>query len=212
MIKISQTGEPKLVKVPEKPKNCDEKKINCLKVGDKCRGKCGLHDHDIVKYNGELAIALAEEDKHFKFDEGNLETVRKALPLSMFVEELNESLRYPYKIGAYCEKPTGWRVEFEESEIYSADGSESEILKLAFLLPEQPEEKKEPVKNDNWIDLKTSSPEYYKPVLVNTNNGTCVVAWRANDGQKDIYTIDKTDVIIKGVCAWQCLPERFNHS
>ena len=51
------------------------------------------------------------------------------------------------------------------------------------------------------------TPSYYHPVLVCYGGGYYAVAWRANDGDNDIYTIHKTDVIINDVVSWCELPE-----
>jgi hypothetical protein len=56
-----------------------------------------------------------------------------------------------------------------------------------------------------WISVKDDKPEYYKDVLVYINSGIRI-AWRGNDGEKDMWTIFPTDILIHPEF-WMPLPE-----
>ena len=56
-----------------------------------------------------------------------------------------------------------------------------------------------------WISVKEDLPQYYSVNLCYGNNSTAT-CWRANDGDKDIYTIAGTDNIMQNITHWMPLP------
>jgi len=62
-------------------------------------------------------------------------------------------------------------------------------------------------KVDNWIDVIDEPPEYYKIFLcLNKHHNLQCVAWRASDGDNDIYTIYQTNIIVRDITHWRPLP------
>lgn len=62
-----------------------------------------------------------------------------------------------------------------------------------------------------WVKIKDKKPEYYKSVLVKYTDifGKTMpaLAWRASDGEHDIWTITGTDAIIIKVLCWKYYEE-----
>jgi len=56
----------------------------------------------------------------------------------------------------------------------------------------------------NWVDADEICPPYYQPVIAKFENGFIGSCWRASDGEKEFFTIYKTDRIIDSrIISWK---------
>ncbi len=60
---------------------------------------------------------------------------------------------------------------------------------------------------NKWIKIEDESPEYYTTVKVRVKNGSIINAWRASDGENEMYTITGSDVILAydTIIEWQII-------
>jgi hypothetical protein len=57
-----------------------------------------------------------------------------------------------------------------------------------------------------WTPIEIRQPEYYKEVLAHLEDGGMCIVWRASDGEKDIYTVQCSDIIVDPIY-WRPLPD-----
>jgi hypothetical protein len=59
----------------------------------------------------------------------------------------------------------------------------------------------------DWTLFSEKRPEYYLPVLGYSKQHGINIVWLSSDGENYMWTIYKTDMIIK-ITRWQYLPEK----
>jgi len=61
---------------------------------------------------------------------------------------------------------------------------------------------------DKWVKIKDEAPQYYETVSIRQRDGHIVNAWRASDGENDIYTVTGTDITLDCdmVIEWKPIP------
>jgi hypothetical protein len=58
----------------------------------------------------------------------------------------------------------------------------------------------------NWIPINERLPDLYQSVVTYSYSFGIVVAWRANDGEKDLWTLSKYLLLIDTPTHWMPLP------
>jgi len=62
-------------------------------------------------------------------------------------------------------------------------------------------------KLNGWVKVTPEQkPDYYQPVPVVCNQGCKHMVWRATDGEKDIWTVFETDLVINEPAYYYPLP------
>jgi hypothetical protein len=115
-----------------------------------------------------------------------------------YVKPLDSNILYYDHEVAYLNKRKGRGTRTNDGHVFRHNrmDSDEDIVKIIPM---------------SWVNIEKELPDYYSVVSIKLKDGKKVDAWRASDGDNNIYTIYGTDIVLSNdnIVKWRPNPKYF---